>query len=223
MSGQVYASAIAPGSLEFELRDPKTKEVYFTGSETVSINGETARRETSYFDSGKKEVQKDLFDFNASSLSAGSFNSVNKLTGEETSVARLDSGMEVGYRDSGSKDLGKTVVKSTEEGYLANSAGDLIRANWDRLIAGKAIKFNLLIPSRGEYIPFQLVRRETTTVNGEQREVFSLMPQNLLIRMLAPHLEFQFNKDKKIRQAVFPTSLPIKGAKDKMVEMVFKG
>jgi hypothetical protein len=222
MSNQVNASAVAPGSYEFELRDPKTKEVYFTGSETVSVKGETVRRETSYFDSGKKEVQKDLFDFDATSLRAGAYNSVNKLTGEESTVLPSDAGMEVGYRESASKDLGKTVVKPSEDGYLANSAGDLIRANWDRLLAGNAIKFNLLIPSRAEYIPFQLVRRESTRVNGEEREVFALMPQNLLIRMLAPHLEFQFNKERKIRQAIFPTSLPIKGSKDKMVEMIFK-
>lgn len=220
LSGNLMASDAKPSAYEFELRDPKTKEVYYTGSEKISLDGKTVRRETSYFDAGKKEVQKESFDFDSESLRAASFISINSLTGEESSVAPKDAGFEVTYKAGSDKKASGSQVSG--DSYLANAAGDLILANWDKLMAGKSIRFQLIVPSRGEVIPFQLVRREALTVDGEQREVFTLMPQNILIRLLAPHLEFQFTREKKIRMAVFPSGLPINGAKDKMVEMVFK-
>lgn len=211
--------AAIPSNIEFELRDPKTKEVYYTGSEKITIDGKTAKRETSFFDAAKKEVQKETFAYDAESLRAASFVSSNSLTGEESKISSKEKGFEVSYKAEKDKEAG---VSTVGEAFLPNSAADLILANWDKLVANKAVRFPMLVPSRAEVIPFQLVRRESTTVDGEAREVFTLMPQNLLIRMLAPHLEFQFTKEKKMRMAVFPSSLPIKGSKDKMVEMVVK-
>lgn len=213
------ATSVIPGEYRFEVRDPKTKEVYFTGEEKVSIEGEKARRETLYFDKEKKEVQKDTFNFDKNSLKADSFQSVNKLTGEESQIAPMDKGLELSYRAKTGEEPGKSVLPG--DSFLANSAADLIVANWEKLMTGKAVRFSLVVPSRGEVIPFQLVRREAKTVEGEAQEVFTLMPQNILIRLLAPHLEFQFNRDKKIRQAVYPSSLPIDGSPGKMVEVIF--
>lgn len=217
------ATPATSSTVDFELRDPKTKEVYFTGSEKTSQDGKAILKETLYFDAAKKEVQKDSFSFEAASLRPIDFSSSNSLTGEFSKIVPNEAqGLQIEYRPSLEAKTGSGVVKSDARTYLASAAGDLILQNWDHLVAGKAIKFELVVPSRLESIPFQLVRRETLTVDNESREVFTLMPQNILIRMLAPHLEFQFNKDKKIKQAVFPSSLPIKGAKDRMVEMVFK-
>lgn len=221
LSGPSLASTTQPRAYEFELRDPKTKLVYFTGSEKISLDGETVRRETFYFDANKQVVQKESLNFDAKSLRASSFTSINSVTGEESSVTPKDAGFGVSYKATGQTAADESVVSG--DSYLASSAGDLILANWDKLMAGKAIRFQLIVPSRGEAIPFQLVRREALKVDGEQREVFTLMPQNILIRLLAPHLEFQFTREKKIRMAVFPSALPINGSKDKMVEMVFKG
>lgn len=212
--------AAVPGSMEFELRDPKTKEVYFTGSEKVTVEGKAVHRETSYFDKAKKEVQKETYTFDNDSLKTSSFSSGNTLTGEEVSVTPKDKGYEIVYKAAQGKPATSTLAPLNA--LLANSAADLIVANWDKLVAGKALRFPLVVPSRGEALPFQLVRRESATIDGEAREVFTLMPQNLLLKTLAPHLEFQFTKEKKLRAAFFPTSLPIKGTRDKMVELVVK-
>lgn len=217
VAGKVMAAV--PGVTNFELRDPKTKEVYFTGSEKVTVDGKDVVRETSYFDSAKKEVQKESFAYDSESLKAGVFSSLNSLTGEESKVSSKEKGYEVSYKENKDEAATTAVVG---DAFLPNSAADLILANWDKLLANKAVRFPLLVASRGEVVPFQLLRRDTVTVDGEVREVFTLMPQNMLIRLLAPHLEFQFTKEKKMRMAVFPSSLPIKGAKDKMVEMVVK-
>jgi len=207
---------------QFEIRDPKTKEVYFTGSEKTIQDGSAIRKETLYFNNDSKEVLKDSFAFDAKSLQAIDFQSKNAVTGEESLINSQAEGLAVEYRASRDAKAGKSVLKSDKQIYLASAAGDLIVMNWDHLMAGKSVKFELVIPSRMETIPFQLVRREALTVDNEERQVFTLMPQNFLIRMLAPHLEFQFSKDKKIRLAIFPSSLPIQGSANRMVEMAFK-
>ncbi len=218
---QIYGGTASPET-QFELRDPKTKEIYFTGREKTSQDGEAIRKETLYFDSNKKEVLKDSFAFDAKTLRAIDFISSNAITGEEIKVSGQDQGLDIQYRPSHDGKTGTNTVKSEKQIYLPSIAGDLILQNWDNLMTGKAVKFDLVIASRMETIPFQLVRREALTVDNEEREVFTLMPQNFLIRMLAPHLEFQYGKDKKIRQALFPSPLPIHGGQNQMVEMVFR-
>ncbi len=220
LTNTLHASVPAQTDMNFQLRDPKTKEVYYTGLEKISQDGKNVKRETLYFDGSKKEVQRDSFQFDSDSLKASSFQSVNTITGEESLLTPKEKGYELSYKAASDKTADKSLVEA--DSYLASSAADLILANWNTLISGKAVRFSLIIPSRGEVIPFQLVRRESQTVDGESREVFTLMPQNILIRLLAPHLEFQFNKDKKIRTAIFPSPFPIKGSKDKMVEMIFQ-
>ena len=161
--------------------------------------------------------------FEASSLRALAYSSSNAMTGEVSMVKATEAlSVEIQYRPSSDGKTGTNVVKSEKQAYLPSAAGDLILQNWDNLLAGKAVKFELIIPQRLETIPFQLVKRESLTVDNEAREVFTLMPQNILIRMLAPHLEFQYDPNKKIRQAIYPSSLPINGSKDRIVEMVFK-
>ncbi|MBC7661988.1 MAG: hypothetical protein H7249_20025 [Chitinophagaceae bacterium] len=216
-------AAVSTKSVEFELRDPKTKEVYFTATEKSSLDGNAVHKETVYFDASKKEVQKESFAFDSSSLKAIDYSSTNALTGEESGLTSKNAAFQLSYRANRESKMAAMTLESGKDFFLAKAAGDLILMNWDNLVSGKAVKFDLAVPSRLETIPFQIVKRETATVDNESREVFSLMPQNLLIRMLAPHLEFQYSQDKKMRQAFFPSALPIRGAKDKMVEMIVKG
>lgn len=225
-STYLYAAASSPitaAAVSFEVRDPKTKELYFTGSEKISQDGKSIQRETLYFDAAQKELRKESLLFDAGSLRTIRYESSNSLTGEESKVRATESaGLEIQYRPSFEGKTDKSLVKSDRQVYLANVARELILQNWNALLAGKAVAFELLFPARMEALPFQLVRRQTLTVDNEVREVFTLMPQNVLIRTLAPHLEFQFSKDKKIRQGIFPSVLPIKGVKDRVVVVFFK-
>ncbi len=219
---ELRALPIESYTMDFEVRDPKTKEVYFRGQEKVSTENNIVRKEALYFDNSKKEVQKELFLFEAESLRILEYSASNHLTGGEILLKAKDKGIEVQYRQAKGKDRDNKFLKGSEGAYIGKMAYELIQKNWDLLLMGKLLKFDLLVPDRLETIPFQFVRRDSRKVGNETHEVFALIPQNLFIRALAPTLEFHFNQEKKIRQASFPIWLPIKDQTNRMVEMVFK-
>jgi hypothetical protein len=60
-------------------------------------------------------------------------------------------------------------------------------------------------------------------VDGEEREIFALQPTSLIIRILAPRMEFHYTSGAKprIRQFTRPCTIPIQGKKDRMVDIIF--
>jgi hypothetical protein len=209
--------------IAIEVKDPKTGEVYYTGKEEISQDGKADRRETVYYDSAKKEVEKEVVVYDRDSLHVSDYSYKNTLTGEESTISASADEAKISHRESEGRKAKEKTLKIDRNSYFGKVVSYLILRNWKALNNNKIYKFNLILPSRLETIPFQIVHRKSYQKDGENREIFALIPQNILIRTLAPHLELEFSSgDKPLpQQLLAPSPLPIKGQKDKMVYFSF--
>lgn len=210
--------------ITFEIKDPKTGEVYYSGKEDITaVDAKNVKRETHYFDTTGKEVQTESVTFDKETLKTSDYSYKNLLTGEESSVQGTDSEVKMSYKENADKKAKDTSFKPERNTFHGKVINYLILRNWKALNSSKIYKFILMLPSRLDTIAFQIVHRKSYQKDGEQREVFALIPQNVLIRTLAPHLEFEFSGGEKplAKQILCPSPLPVKGQKDKMVYYVF--
>ncbi len=211
----VWAGSAAAAQ-KFEVRDPRSGENLYQGED----DNQEGARVTRYFDKNHKETLKETLATADGKLK--SYQSANALTGEAASVnASSSGGYDISYAPGKTEKPKVLHVKGEKETFVAGNAPELIVKNWNTLMSGKPLKFDLILPNRLEVVPFQLVHRETRKVGEESREVFTLFPQNMLVKTLAPNFEFQYAASKALRQVNFPSALPVKGAKDKLVEAVY--
>lgn len=210
-------------TINFELKDPKTGEVYYTGKEDITQDGKNSRRETVYYDAAKKEVEKEVVVYDRETLKVSAYEFKNELTGEESKMDVTGNEAKVVHRAGADAKAKDGTIKVNRNAYHGKVVNYLILRNWKALNSNKIFKFDLILPSRMETIAFQIVHRRSYVKDGDNREVFALIPQNILIRTLAPHLEFEFAATEKpiARQILAPSPLPINGQKDKMIYFSF--
>lgn len=209
--------------INFEVRDPDSRELFFNGYETIVQEGPATRKETWYYDLKKTEVQYENVLYNNSSLRVESYRFKNPVTGEETELDTTGETMKIKYRPSSDKPYKDGTVAWEKDSYHGKVFNNLILRNWDSLLKGTPIKFGLLLPYRFESLGFQILYKKSAKVDGEDREIFALQPTSLIIRAIAPRMEFHYTKGEKprIRQFTGPCTIPIQGKKDRMVDIIF--
>ena len=210
--------------MEFQIRDPQTREIYFEGHETSQEVGLQNRRQTFYYDAGKKEVYFEDASFDKESLRIQECTTINRQSGEETIVKTEGDKARVRFRPSREKEAREEILPWGDRGFHTKVISLLILRNWEKIVGGEPYKFDLMLPFRFESLGFQLVsNKRVKGENGEERESFLLQPQNFIIRAFVPRMEFQFSVGPKPRLSLYkgPSPLPIKGTTNKMMEMQF--
>jgi hypothetical protein len=131
--------------------------------------------------------------------------------------------MKIKYRPDSTQTDKDGTLNWDKNAYHGKVFNNLILRNWASLLKGQPIKFDLVLPYRFESLGFQIAYGNSTKVAGEDREVFTLKPTSLIIRAMAPHMEFHYTKGEKpgIRQFTGPCTIPIKSKKDRMVDIIF--
>ncbi|HET9237623.1 MAG TPA: hypothetical protein VFO10_10250 [Oligoflexus sp.] len=209
--------------IDFEVRDPDNRELFFAGTETITAEGPVTRKETWYYDLKKTEVQYENVVYQNQSLRVDSYRFKNPVTGEETDLVTQGDTMKIKYRPDSTQTYKDGTLTWEANAYHGKVFNNLILRNWESLRQGKPLKFELVLPSRFEALGFQIVYKNKRKVDGEDREIFALQPTSLIIRTLAPRMEFHYTSGAKprIRQFTGPCTIPIQGKKDRMVDIIF--
>jgi hypothetical protein len=209
--------------IDFEVRDPDSRELFFSGTETILHDGPRTRKETWYYDLNKKEVQYENVVYDNSQLRVEAYRFKNPVTGEETDLVTQGDVMTIKYREDSTQKYKDGTLRWETNAYHGKVFNNLILRHWATLRQGKPLKFDLVLPYRFESLGFQIVYKETTKIEGEEREIFALQPTSLIIRAIAPRMEFHYTTGPKprIRQFTGPCTIPIKGKKDRMVAIIF--
>jgi hypothetical protein len=209
--------------IDFEVRDPEQRELFFAGTETISTEGPLTRKETWYYDLKKTEVQYERVVYNSSSLRVENYRFKNPVTGEETELTTQGDRMKIKYRPDSTKTYQDGSLEWEANAYHGKVFNNLILRNWESLRQGKPLKFDLVLPSRFESLGFQIIYKNKRKVDNEEREIFALQPTSLIIRAIAPRMEFHYTAGEKprIRQFTGPCTIPIQGKKDRMVDIIF--
>jgi len=212
-----------PEKMEFQIRDPATREVFFKGYEKFTENGPSARKETFFYDSSSKEVLIEDAVYNRETLRMESFMSRSQLTGEETILKSEGNAIKVRYRAEGDDPFKETTLAWTTDTFHGKAFDDLIVRNWDSLMQGQTLKFDLILPFRLESRGFQIFHSRRLNREGQDLEVFSLQPQNFLLRAFVPKMEFLYARGPKPQLKIFtgPSGIPIQGETNRMVEIIY--
>lgn len=209
--------------INFVVRDPKTREVYFTGYETTGQDGDMVRKETFYFDLNKKEVQYEEVVYDTKSLRVLSYIFSNKVTGEETMLKSEGETIRIRQRDNVSESYQEETMEWGKNYYHEKVLNELILRNWDSLQKGEKLKFELLIPQMFDTFGFQFVYQGRKSVDNEERAVFRPELRSFILRALAPRTYYQYSPgaNPELRQYNRPCTIPIKGKEDKEIEIVY--
>jgi hypothetical protein len=209
--------------IDFEVRDSKTKELYLTVYELSTVTPETARREAWYYDTKKTEVQYENVLYRRDNLRVENYQFKNSVTGEATDSWTEGETMRVKYRPALDKALQTGSIEWTKDSYHGKVFNNMILRNWSSLRAGNPIKFQLILPFRFESLGFQIAYKKTAQIAGDERVIFALEPTSFFIRAIAPRMEFHYIESDRprIRQFTGPSSMPLKGEKDRLVDIIF--
>lgn len=209
--------------INFEMRDPKSKEVYFQGYELITFQEKTSKKETWYKNLKGEEVQYEFVEYDKQNLRVLSYRFKNSVTGEETNFDTESNSMAIRYRPEFQKPYKDGKLNWEENAYHGKVFNNLILRNWASIRQGKDLRFLLVLPYRFESLGFKIVYGKSKEVDGEKREVFELKPKNPIIRAIAPAMEFHYTSGDKprIRQFTGPSTIPIKGEKDKQIDIIF--
>ncbi len=213
----------APPKMDFQMRDPATREVFFQGYERVTDNGPNIRKETFFFDMSRKEALVEDAVYNRESLRMESYVSRSSVTGEETVMKMDGKRIQIKYRPESEDRFKETSLSWTPDTLHGKVFDDLIQRNWDKLMQGQMLKFDLVLPFRLESRGFQIFHNRRATSEGQELEVFSLQPQNFLLRAFVPKMEFHYARGPKPELKLFtgPSVIPIKGETNRPVEIVY--
>lgn len=220
--GSAQTTEASP-KMDFQIRDPATREVFFQGYERVTDNGPNTRKETFFFDVNLKEVLVEDAVYNRESLRMENYNSQSPMTGEETIMKTDGNSIQIKFRPKSGDSFKETTLSWTPDTIHGKVFDDLIVRNWDKLLQGQKLKFDLILPFRLESRGFQIFHNRRTTAEGQDLEVFSLQVQNILLRALIPKMEFYYARSPKPVLKIFtgPSGLPIKGKPNQMVEIIY--
>jgi hypothetical protein len=210
-------------SMDFQIRDPQTREVFFQGYERVTDTGPNIRKETFFFDMNRKEALVEDAVYNRDSLRMESYVSRSSVTGEETIMKTEGQRIQIKYRPEKDDGFKETTLSWSSDTLHGKVFDDLIVRNWDKLLKGQMLKFDLVLPFRLESRGFQIFHNRRVTNQGQELEVFSLQPQNFLLRAFVPNMEFYYAAAPKPELKIFtgPSVIPIKGETNRMVEIIY--
>lgn len=209
--------------IDFEVRDPKSRELFFNGYELITGSGNNTRKETWYYNLDKKQVQYEDVVYDKRSLQVEKYRFDNSVTGEQTDFDTLGKEMSIRYRPGIDKPFKEGKLKWEDNAYHGKVFNNLILRNWASLLNKTPLAFALVLPYRFESLGFKIIYDGSRKVDNEDREVFLLQPSSLIIRAIAPHMEFHYSKGDRPRILKFlgPSTIPIKGEKDRMVDILF--
>jgi hypothetical protein len=221
--GSAHATE-APPKMEFQIRDPQTREVFFQGYERVTDTGPNTRKETFFFDMNRKEALVEDAVYNRDSLRMESYVSRSSVTGEETIMKTEGQRIQIKYRPEKDDAFKETTLSWSADTLHGKVFDDLITRNWDKLLQGQMLKFDLVLPFRLESRGFQIFHNRRVSNQGQELEVFSLQPQNFLLRAFVPKMEFYYARSSpKPELKIFtgPSVIPIRGETNRMVEIIY--
>ena len=194
---RAVASEIPDGTrIDFNIVDLKADRIIATGYEDIRFDGDSYTKETVYFTVAEEEVQRDVVRYRSSDLKVSDYRADNVVTGERVRVDVRGDRIDIEYRERASQPAKKDLrLEWTPRTLFGKTLHHVIVRNWDRLMAGETVDFDLLIASKFDQYAFRL--RRDREADGTQ--VIRLEPQAWVARAVVPALDFYYGPD---RQAV---------------------
>lgn len=207
--------------LFFEVRDLQSDTLYFQGEEIQSMQNKFLIKETTY----RNAVNKSVIQYSKCllaehDLSIEKYDLINYESGKTLQIRRINQA-EIILEYFEPKKMKQPVKKNLKiEGeFLGEALHAMITRRWAELVNKGNIDFRLFVPHRFDTFGFHLKRLQ----KNPDGLWFSMAPISLLIRALAPTMEFMYSDDDHhhLKEYRGPSPVPIAGEIEKPVRVLF--
>jgi hypothetical protein len=220
LTSTVVAAAPTSEKIFFEVKDLESGENLFHGQETESVDGDIVRRTSEYFTPANQKVQVEQIVFSSTTLLTTNYLQENLVTGEHAKLSTAGETSSIQYRSTASSESKTADVKNTKALYLGKVLQYLILNQWDRLVAGGPVVFDLIVPFKLDTYRFHIFH---VGKSGTQH-VFRLEPESWFLRRLVDTIDFHFESTPTHRlvRYVGPTAVNTDGNRDRKVVVDFR-
>ncbi|MFN6943698.1 MAG: hypothetical protein ACK4ND_02035 [Cytophagaceae bacterium] len=222
----VFSSGRSPevaqeSKTSFVVNDFSTGETYFTGVVISVIKGEMVNRTVSYFNSDKKLVQKEQISYNRKTLGNISYSMNNYLTGGSVKTTIQESTARVIFKENGKSDEKEKSASWSRKNFHSVTLNDMIKNNWDVLLNGDKLSFNLLVESRFDTYGFQFVPKGQVDVDGEKLIKLKMDVQSSFLKPFMPRVEYFYTNSGTLRMYEGPSPVESSQMKGKEVKVTY--
>ena len=209
-------------SRSFEIRDAKTQELYFKAFDTWRKTGSELTRETLYFDLQNHQTNHEWTRYNPQSLLLSAFHFEDSADGNEAHIERKDATLTVSWRQGLKGQTARAALDFRPDMIPSSLVEARIQQGWAQLLAGQPLNIELIVPQRQSTYAFEIVPRARQQIEGEERLLLSAQPRNILLRLLAPRLEFQYSvATGTLRSFTGPSPTRIRGEEQRPLTLVY--
>jgi hypothetical protein len=222
------AFAPAPGAgaelrdgqvIRFTVSDAATGEALYSGVEHVSIDARTVHTRTVYRAEGRGEVKIEEVRYDLDTLEVDAFTSEDRAGGERVALRRAGKQLLIEYvARQGGETVRDDRLKWGAETRLGKTLHPMIVRHWDELVAGRAVSFDLLVPSKFESYRFRLVQQPRSPAGNR---VFRLEPEAWLVRQFVPPMDFHYDEVRRAVQYEGPSTVDYEGNPKRRVVIRF--
>ncbi len=193
---RVFSQRISTRNYTGVATNPKNNETLFIAKFSEKHqNGELLSMETSYFDpSGLVKIAHRKVVFKKNSY-APNFVFHNIRTGGTEVLLVNEDHVEIQFKKSESSAVEKTVLKNIPPPIVADAGlVELIRDNWEYLLAGNKKELSIVVPSRLDYYSFYLKQKPS---KNKEVITISFESNHWLIRQLVAPILLSFDSKNK--------------------------
>ena len=128
------------------------------------------------------------------------FELLDQRTGYREGLATRAGKLTVFYQSSAKKSEKSETLDATRVMVADAGFDEFVRSNWARLLEGKAVPLDFVVPSQLDYLGFKVKWLRQSIVEGESAQVFKLAPSGLL-GLLTSGLEVTYaSADRSLRE-----------------------
>ena len=159
------------------------KHLYEAERTIESADGRVTER-TVFRKASGEAIQQSETVYDDASLKLISHQMKDSRLGLEEEVTVSEGKIKFVYREAGDEEVEKDEEDWADNMIIAPTIMPLLRRNWDKLVAGEEVVFELVVASRQGTITFRLRKEAQAGVHGEPATVVVMEPDSFLIRAL---------------------------------------
>ncbi len=190
----------------------------YQGEELIALRDGRVEKRTTYRATDNQEAMVERVVYHLQSLQLDEFDSTHPATGEEVALRRNGETLDISYVERrGSEPQRRKDLRWGSEMRHGKTLHHIIVRDWDTLVAGHSVSFDLLVPSKFTSYRFQVIHR----AGRDGLEIFRLEPQSWLVRQFVKPMDFYYDRRQRAVKYVGPSTVGYYNDPDRQVEIQF--
>jgi hypothetical protein len=218
-----HAETVAEGVVQIRLYPLEGDTLLYRGERTWRESAGEIWEHTVYATPGGDAVQETDARFAADTLELRSFTLRDARTGREEDITVQDGRVTLRFVAARGEAAKSEDLAWADDMAASVTVTHMIRRQWERLLGGDAVVFDLLVPSRQDTVSFRVRFVAAAEWRGLAVAEFRMEPDSWLIRALVDPMTFIMDNqdDHALLEYRGRSTIPTADGKDQDLRMVF--